>query len=221
MSGVYDEKSGDSQHGVSADLLRRAAVREPRAWARLMRLFRPRVKRWCARRGVSEHDASDVCQTVFAAIDQGLPSFRHGKSGGAFLNWVRAITFRKVRDHFRRKQGQPSPNESDSACQRIPDFREPPRPASDDYSAETVVMEGKSSSQKNQIEIGHDIARKREALVRVRRRIRARTWQIFCRLAADGQDPTTVAAEFGLTIGAVYVVRSRVLKAVREELEKF
>lgn len=46
-----------------------------------------------------------------------------------------------------------------------------------------------------------------------------RTWQMFWRVTAEGQAVKDVAADFGVTPGAVRVAKSRVLQRLREELK--
>ena len=46
-----------------------------------------------------------------------------------------------------------------------------------------------------------------------------RTWQAFEQTAAEGRSPVDVAAELGMSPGAVYIARSRVLKRLRAELD--
>lgn len=46
-----------------------------------------------------------------------------------------------------------------------------------------------------------------------------KTLQAFCRHAFDGVAAPEVAAELGMTLGAVYIAKSRVLRRLREEAE--
>jgi RNA polymerase sigma-70 factor (ECF subfamily) len=45
------------------------------------------------------------------------------------------------------------------------------------------------------------------------------TWQAFSRLALDEAEPEKVAAELGLTVNAVFIAKSRVMRRLREEIE--
>jgi RNA polymerase sigma-70 factor (ECF subfamily) len=44
------------------------------------------------------------------------------------------------------------------------------------------------------------------------------TWQAFLATAVDGRSAADVAEDLGMTVGAVYVAKSRVLARLREEL---
>jgi RNA polymerase sigma-70 factor (ECF subfamily) len=45
------------------------------------------------------------------------------------------------------------------------------------------------------------------------------TWKAFWRVTVDGQRPADVADELGMTVGAVYTAKSKVLAHLRRELQ--
>jgi RNA polymerase sigma-70 factor (ECF subfamily) len=51
----------------------------------------------------------------------------------------------------------------------------------------------------------------------VRDRFEPQTWQVFRRLVVDEARPDVVATEMGLSLGSVYVAKSRVLSVLRQE----
>ena len=46
------------------------------------------------------------------------------------------------------------------------------------------------------------------------------TWQAFWRTAVEGQSPKQVAEDLGLTVGAVYVYRNRIVARLRKVVEQ-
>jgi RNA polymerase sigma-70 factor (ECF subfamily) len=56
-----------------------------------------------------------------------------------------------------------------------------------------------------------------QALDLLRREFEERTWQAFWRVAISDQAADDVAVELGITINAVYLAKSRVLRRLREE----
>ena len=44
------------------------------------------------------------------------------------------------------------------------------------------------------------------------------TWQAFLQVAVEGRSPKDAASDLGLSINAVYISKSRVLRRLREEL---
>ncbi len=60
----------------------------------------------------------------------------------------------------------------------------------------------------------------RSAAQRARVHFQETTWQAFWRTGVEGRDPSAVAAELGLTPGALYVARSRVMARLRHEIDQ-
>jgi RNA polymerase sigma-70 factor (ECF subfamily) len=59
------------------------------------------------------------------------------------------------------------------------------------------------------------------AAERVKEMVKPVTWQAFWMTAVDDREPEAVAAELNLTVGAVYIARSRVLMRLRSEVAKW
>ncbi len=55
---------------------------------------------------------------------------------------------------------------------------------------------------------------------RVRDRVRAPTWDAFWRTAVEGQEARDVARALGMSPGALYVARNRVMARLRREIER-
>jgi RNA polymerase sigma-70 factor (ECF subfamily) len=46
------------------------------------------------------------------------------------------------------------------------------------------------------------------------------TWDAFIQTAVEGRTPAQVAGRVGLSVGAVYVAKSRVIARLRQEIER-
>ena len=79
---------------VSSSLLERLRDRAPDAWARLVHLYYPVVRRWGLRAGLQAEDAADVAQEVFRALAGNVGRF--DRAGGR--NSVRRVGKRVVHD---------------------------------------------------------------------------------------------------------------------------
>jgi RNA polymerase sigma-70 factor (ECF subfamily) len=55
---------------------------------------------------------------------------------------------------------------------------------------------------------------------RVRKKVRPATWESFWRTCIEGEDVSHVAGNLGMSAGAVYVARSRVVARLRREVER-
>ncbi len=181
---------------VSTSLLVRARSNDRCAWEKLADLVSPIVYTWVRRGGVPEADAEDVVQDVFLELSRGLNRFRRDQPGDSFGGWLRTLTRRRTCDYYRR--GHAVGAGGSAAKMRMEQVPEAPDgDPTDDPTAELV----------------------RRGLESIRGEFAARTWHAFEALAVAERPVADVAAELGLTVGAVYMARSRVLKRLREELE--
>ena len=80
------------------------------------------------------------------------------------------------------------------------------QPALDVYSSDDIRL-----SQRKELF--------RWAADRVKATVKEATWQAFWRTAVLEQSPEQVAEELGLSMGAVYIARSRILAKLRDEVQ--
>lgn len=184
----------DSGKQTSPSLLERARAKDADAWKRLVRLYTPLVVYWCHGSGVKGADAEDVCQEVFRAVAAHLGDYRHE----TFRGWLRGIARHKILDHFRGQQRQPLGQGGSEANERL--LQVPEQGLLSDDSEEEVSG------------LYH------RALEQVRGEFEGNTWQAFWRAAVEGQSPSLIAADLGVTPAAVRKAKSRVLLRLREEI---
>ena len=187
---------------TSRSLLAGAKLDDPSAWERMVRLYAPLVASWCRRWGVAEQDIGDLLQDVFSAVASHLDRFRKEQPSDTFRGWMSTITRNKVRDHFRRRAGEPVATGGTEAAlnmQQIPDPNavEDVPAISDDPLFDELLH---------------------KALESIRGEFHERTWQAFWRVAVDGRTAGDVGADLEMKPGAVRVAKSRVLLRLRREL---
>ncbi len=197
-NGNRDDRPEPSS--ISSTLLERVRARRPEAWQRLVKLYGPVVYGWCRQLGVSEADAADVVQEVFAAVTTGIARFRRDRPGDSFGAWLRTIMRNCVYDHFRRRQGQPSADGGTSAYQRLASIAE-----AEEESSLAAPVEKQCGFSRRLLEL-------------VRAEFEDRTWDAFWRIVVDGQSPAEVATALEMNLPAVYKAKSRVLRRLRQEL---
>jgi RNA polymerase sigma-70 factor (ECF subfamily) len=179
----------------------RLRAQEPEAWRRLVQLYGPLVYGWCRQAGLRAEDVADVSQEVFQAVAQHIGRFRRDRPGDTFRGWLRTITRNKLCDHWRRCRDHPEAAGGSSAQQRllqVPEADEGSSPSSSSREEAAAVF--------------------RAALELIRAGFAERTWQAFWRVTVEGHAPAEVAAELGMSLGGVYVAKSRVLQRLRAEL---
>jgi len=185
---------------VSSTLLDPLRSGRPEAWRRFVRLYGPLIYRWCRRAGLAAEDAADVLQEVLLAVSLHLAQFRRDGPHDSFGAWLAAITRNKVRDHYRRRQGRAEARGGTTAQRHMAEVPQPP-----ELSEASIRPDAES-----------DAWLSRRALDTIRAEFEPRTWDAFWRTTVDGRPPADVAAELQMSVPAVYMAKSRVLRRLRQ-----
>ena len=186
---------------TSTGLLERAKAHDPDGWRRLTSLYGPAVYRWSRRCGLQASDAADVVQEVFAAVWRNIGTFRRERPHDSFRGWLWTITRNKIRDHFRGLAARPAATGGSEARQHLEELPELPDALGGDEpgtGTSTILVH--------------------QTLELVRAEFEPKTWQAFWQTAVEARNPAEVARDLRMTVGAVYVAKSRVLRRIREQL---
>ncbi len=178
--------------------------RDERAWAEFVAIYTPLIERLARARGLQSADAADLVQEVFGAVAGAIDRFDPDPWRGSFRSWLFRIARNLMINLLAARRVRPQAT-GDSEVQELLDRV----PAPD--GAETALF---------------DVEYRRRvfhwAADQVRDEFRASTWQAFWLTAVEGQDPRTAAQASGISVGAVYIARSRVmarLKSIIEQVE--
>jgi RNA polymerase sigma-70 factor (ECF subfamily) len=184
---------------TSLSLLEQLADRtNSEAWRRMHDLYSLLIRGWLQRYSLSDADRDDISQTVLAAIAANFPHFQHNGRVGAFRTWLKTITINAVRQKFRVDRVRAA------AC------------GGTAFLASLNELEDPQSSLSEVWDRSHDMHVARTLMSWAEQDFEPATWIAFRRQALDGAAPAAVAAELGMTINAVLVAKSRVLKRLRE-----
>jgi RNA polymerase sigma-70 factor (ECF subfamily) len=184
---------------TSLSLLERARAHDREAWSRLVHLYQPLVRRWCARAGLSAQDAEDVCQDVFGSAAAHFAAFRRDRPGDTFRGWLHVIARNAIRLHFRRTQDEARAAGGSDALDRLQEVPDP-----------LAGIDPNDAAEVNDLH--------RRALEQVRPHFEESTWQAFWLSTIEGRSTAVLAGELGMTVAAIRQARSRVLRRLREEL---
>jgi len=192
---------GEQPSSLSSSLLERLRLKSPEAWRRLIYLFGPVVYQRCRQNGLQSADASDVFQEVFRAVATDFGSFRRDRQGDTFRGWLWSITRNKLADFWDARQKRSRARGGSDALERLTNL-----------PAEELVMLGDSPGPETPGSLYQ------RALKLVQEEFEERTWKAFWGVAVDDRAPADVADELGLSVNAVYIAKSRVLRRLRQEL---
>jgi RNA polymerase sigma-70 factor (ECF subfamily) len=185
-----------------SSLLQRLQAQDQNAWAQMMDLYYPLVYSWCQRKGLQPQDAADTAQEVFRAVFRSLEHFQKQPGRQGFAAWLRGITQHKLADYWRaRCAGEVAQGGSDARARLA------------------QIAQWQSSGDSDSSAAVDEATIVRRALDSMRNEFEPRTYQAFWRVVVDEASPVDVAHELGISVNAVYLAKSRVLRRLREELQ--
>jgi RNA polymerase sigma-70 factor, ECF subfamily len=163
------------------------------AWARFVRLYTPLLFHWLRRTGISEDDAADLVQDVLLVLVKRLPEFQYDRSQ-SFHRWLCAVTLNLWRDRAKRKPLVQFANDQAKL--------DPPVPDDLDSFIEREYRDQLAAHAWSILQADFE----------------PETVRIFRALVLEGQSANEVAAKLGVSVGAVYAAKCRVLARLRQEL---
>jgi RNA polymerase sigma factor (sigma-70 family) len=179
--------------------LRRAPA-DQSAWAEFVDRYGRKIYGWCRHWGLQDADAEDVMQTVLARLADKMQAFAYDPRR-SFRGWLRTLAHHTwsdfVADPGRAARGSGDPQILD----RLHSVE-----ARDDLARHLDEQ-----CERDLLE---------EAMIRVRLRVEARTWDAFRLLALEGRSGAEAGAQLGMKVATVFVARSKVQRMIQEEVRK-
>lgn len=165
------------------------------SWREFADIYEPVIYRVAIRRGMQHADALELVQRVLLAVARAVDRFQPDSKRAKFRTWLYKITHNEFCKEWSASKKLAASGDSDirAALSLLP------APQEDDFSIE------------------YDRAVFRYAADIVRPKVKPSTWKAFWRTSVDGASPEEVAKETGLTVGAIYIARSRVMARLQKQ----
>jgi RNA polymerase sigma-70 factor (ECF subfamily) len=174
--------------------IRDAGDRE--AWRQFVEVYAPLVYKFARRRGLQDADAADLTQDVLQAVAGASKRLMYDPERGTFRAWLYTVARNKLRNFLlarqrRREDGDPELLSEQPAREEVEQWEREYEQRLFDWAAEQVR--------------GH---------------FHESTWQAFWMTAAENRGAAETAAQLGISVGAVYIAKSRVLARLREQIQQ-
>ena len=169
------------------------------AWGEFVELYTPLVYQYARRHGLQDADAADLTQEVLRTCSQYLGRFDYDRDRGTFRGWLYTVVRTRLSNLVASQKRHPKGQGGTDFIQVLEQQAEPGSDAdrwNDDYEMRLVEW----------------------AQDRIRCEFRERAWQAYLRTAIGGESPKSVARSLGMSVGAVYVSKARVLKRLKERI---
>jgi RNA polymerase sigma-70 factor (ECF subfamily) len=187
-----------------ASLIRRLHdPRDAQAWREFVAIYEPLILRLVRRRGLQDADAREVAQEVLAAVAAAVGRWQPDPARGTFRGWLFTIA-RNLTVNFLVQRG-----------------RRPLATGRSDVQQWLELLPAAGAAEVALVDEEYRRSVFRWAADRVRGNVRPATWQAFWQTCVEGRSPADVAERLGVSVGNVYVARSRVIARLRRAVEEF
>jgi RNA polymerase sigma-70 factor (ECF subfamily) len=173
------------------------------AWREFINLYGPVVYGFARKRGLQDADAADLMQDVMRSISSAIGKLDYDRNQGTFRGWLFTITRNKIFNFLSARRIRPQ-GSGDTTTNRL-------------LATHPDTADGAEVADTWEMEYQRRIAAL--AMERVKNEFQEKTWQAFWQTAVEGLAAADVSRDLGLSPGAIYVAKSRVLARLKEEVE--
>ncbi len=172
------------------------------AWSQFVEIYSPLIFSFARRCGLQDSDAADLVQEVMGEVAKSIKRFEYDPQIGKFRSWLYKIAKRKISRIHKKQARQPIASGQSGAFRMI---------ANQPDSHNEVQEFWDREYQRHLIDW---------AAENVRPHIKEATWRAFWLTSVEEQSPQEVAEQLGMSVGAVYVAKSRVTKRLAEKIRE-
>lgn len=184
-------------------ILRLPTAADADAWREFTSIYEPFVYRFARRGGLQDADARELVQNVMLSVARAIGRWQPDTGRGKFRTWLFRIARNQLIDAGAKLRSQVSGRGGTTMMGVLGEL-----PASDTWS-------------KEEIRLSHRRELFRWVADQVMSSVKQTTWQAFWQTAVVDRPAEDVAHELGISVGAVYIARSRVLSRMRDEVQKW
>lgn len=180
-------------------LVRIRDARDGQAWGQFVEIYAPLVYGFARKRGLQ--DAADLTQDVLRAVAGAACGLAYDPKRGSFRGWLFTVVRNKLVNFFNAQKRQVR-GSGDTDLKEL--LEEQPAPPEDtdqwerDYEHRLFVW------ATNQVRGGFEES----------------TWQAFWQTAMEGKSAKETADALGISVGAVYIAKSRVLARLKKQIQQ-
>lgn len=171
------------------------------AWREFIETYRPLIYGFCINHQLQEADANDVTQEVMKAIARSITNFEYDPKKGRFRSWLFTVTRSKFNNLLESKYKHPQGSGDTDMVRFIED--QPAKETTEDWDKEFKKQTLANAMEAVQFEFSE------------------KTWEAFISTAINQESGKDVAERLDLSLGAVYIARSRVTTRLKEWIRRF
>ncbi len=171
------------------------------AWAQFVDLYAPLVHAYGRKHGLQDADAADLTQEVLQAIYGAIERFDYDPHRGSFRGWLFTLTRNRLLNFVASRRRHPS-GSGDTDVKEMLEQR--PRDEPDE------------AIWNQHYQWRHFLW----AAEQIRGSFQPQTWQAFWQTAVENRPAKAVAEGLGISVGTLYVARSRIIARLKQQIEQ-
>lgn len=168
------------------------------AWDEFVEIYEPLLFRLARAKGMQQADAEDFVQETFTNVARAIGKWIERGDRGSFRVWLLRVAQNLAINFLTRPKYQRWGSGNSDVEQLLKDA-----PAGEGESTEMYLLEYRRELF-------------RWAADQVRERVSEKQWLAFWRTSVEGSSIEEVAKGLRMTVGAIYIARSRIAKRIRE-----
>ncbi len=184
-------------------ILRLPDAADVAAWDEVVSIYSPLIRRMAINRGMQAADADDLVQIVFTAMSRSVEKWIARPDRGGFRAWLLRIARNAAVNHLTRRATRTLAVGGDEATEQLAEM-----PAPDCEISEQFDLAYRKSTFEY-------------AAKKVKQQVSKSTWDAFWKTHVEGQPVAETAAQLGVTVGTIYVSRSRVMNRLKETVKQY
>jgi RNA polymerase sigma-70 factor (ECF subfamily) len=180
-------------------------IRDPHdqdAWRQFVDIYASVVYGFARKRGLQDADAADLMQEVLRAVALAANRLDYDPARGSFRGWLYTVTRNKIYNFLNGRKNHERGSGDTGAQERL---------------------EEQAAHHDDAVTLWDQEYERRLfdwAAGQVRGEFQDGTWQAFWQTAVEGRSSKDVGDRLGMSLGAVYVAKSRVLARLKEMIRR-
>ncbi|MGB7343050.1 MAG: sigma-70 family RNA polymerase sigma factor [Pirellulaceae bacterium] len=181
-------------------LLRIRSHADQTAWIEFVEIYLPLIYAYARKQGLQDADASDVAQDVLTSVNGAISRFDYEPDKGNFRGYLFTVTRNQIGKFWKKNSGKAGTG--NTAVHAMLDQVAAPADDEEHWNQQHRQRLMQWASEK------------------VKTEFTDASWQAFVLTSIENEKAAAVAEQLGISVGAVYIAKSRVIKRIRELIQE-